>query len=85
MKRYDYMCESVAVVTTALQTRQVFQYINLILTILATIISICYSLYIWHKKALEDKKIDIEEVAELKKIIEDSQKEIERLKNGGQK
>ena len=85
MKRYDYLCESVAVVTTAIQTEQIFQYISLFLTIIATFISICFSVYSWLKNAQKDGKIDSDEVSELKKIIEDSKKEIEKLKNGGKK
>lgn len=71
MKRYDYLCESVAVVTTAVQTQQVFQIICLILTCLSVCASLCFTLYKWHKEAKKDGKIDNKEIDEAIKIIKD--------------
>lgn len=78
MKRYDYLCESVAVVTTALQTQQIFQIISLILTIIATSISIALSIYNWYKKSKSDGKITIDEVNELNKSFLEWKEEIEQ-------
>lgn len=71
MKRYDYLCESVAVVTTITQTQQVFQIVSLILTCLATLFSMCFTIYTWYKKAKQDDKIDDKEINEAIKIVKD--------------
>ena len=65
MKRYDYLCESVAVVTTLTQTQQAFQIVSLILTCIATLFSICFTVYNWYKKSKEDGKIDTDEMKEI--------------------
>lgn len=71
MKRYDYLYESVAVVTTAVQTQQVFQIISLILTCISVCISLCFTLYKWHKEAKKDGKIDNKEIDEAINIVKD--------------
>ena len=72
MKRYDYLCEGVAVVTTLSQTQQMFQIVSLILTCIATLFSICFTVYNWYKKAKEDGKIDTNEVKEISDNINKS-------------
>ena len=85
MKRYDYLCESVAVVTTITQTQQVFQIVSLILTCLATLFSMCFTIYTWYKKAKQDGKIDASEVNEIKNNLQKSflqmKEEIEQQSN----
>ena len=85
MKRYDYLCESVAVVTTITQTQQVFQIVSLILTCLATLFSMCFTIYTWYKKAKQDVKIDASEVNEIKNNLQKSflqmKEEIEQQSN----
>ena len=71
MKRYDYLCESVAVVTTITQTQQVFQIVSLILTCLSVAVSLCFTLYKWHKEAKKDGKIDNKEIDEAINIVKD--------------
>ena len=54
---------------TAIQTNEIMQYIQLGLTILATLVSLAYSIYKWVKKAKQDGKITSEEVGELHDIV----------------
>lgn len=73
-----YILDSIAVVLTAMQVEPVFQIIQLIATIVATILSIAYTslkLYFWWKDAISDGKITKEEVDEAKKIVDDAKKE----------
>ena len=85
MKRYDYLCEGVAVVTTISQTQQVFQIASLILTCLATLFSICFTIYNWYKKASEDKKISVDEVQEINEKIKEGVDSIQNVINKGKK
>ena len=69
MKRYDFLTETFGVFLTAIQTNEIFQLISLILTCLATALSIFYTFYIWYKKAKADGKITHDEIEELKEKI----------------
>lgn len=69
MKRFDFLTETFGVILTIIQSNELFQLISLILTCLATVISIAYTFYIWYKKAKEDGKITKEEIEELKEKI----------------
>ena len=69
MKRYDFLTETFGVIFTAIQSNEIFQLISLILTCLATALSIFYTFYIWYKKAKADGKITKEEVEELKEEL----------------
>ena len=64
MKRYDYLGDGFAVVMAVLQTEELFKIISLICAIIASCLSILYTLYQWYKKANEDGKITTEEVKE---------------------
>ena len=73
-----YILDSVAIVLTATQTEPVFQIIQMIATIVASIVSIAFTsmkLYFWWKGAIQDGKITKEEVDEAKKIVEDAKKD----------
>lgn len=85
MKRYDYLCDSVAVITTAIQPASIMQYISIGLTIIATIISICFSVYNWYKKAKEDKKISREELEEFENTLKNGIKDIKNVVDKEQK
>ena len=50
---------------TAIQTEHLFQIISLILTCVATFLSIAFTIWKWWKKAYEDKKITLDEIKEL--------------------
>lgn len=70
------VCTAVAGTSTAIQPDQVFAYIQMGLTILATLITIILGLRAWWKDAKKDGKIDKEEVDEAVKIVEDGVKTI---------
>ena len=63
-------------ILTAIQTEHVFQIISLVLTCLATTLSILFTIWKWWKKAKADGKITDEEVDELmNEINKDLEKE----------
>ena len=70
------VCTAVAGTSTAIQPDQVFAYIQMGLTILATLITIILGIRAWWKDAKKDGKIDKEEVDEAVKIVEDGVKTI---------
>ena len=55
----------ISTVLTITQTNEVFQTVQLILSILAFLVTIAYTVWKWHKKAKQDGKITPEEVEEL--------------------
>lgn len=71
MKNTDFLGEAVGVVLTASQTKEAFQIVSLILTIIATVFSILSRIIIWYRHAKKDGKITKEELEEGVKIIED--------------
>lgn len=52
-------------VLTLTQTNEVFQLIQICLTILSTLVVLGFTFYKWYKKAKEDGKITKDEVDEL--------------------
>ena len=71
-EKFSWIGNVGGVVFTIVQTQQIFQIISLILTCIATLLSICITLYNVYKKAKEGKI----EVSDLEKAKE----EIEKLK-----
>lgn len=68
MKYYDVVAwigVGISGVATALQTEQVFQFIQLGLSILSTIVVIVFTIWKWWKKAKEDGKITEDEIDDL--------------------
>ena len=72
-----YAGSSFGAVMTALQTNELFQLVQLILSCVALVITIAYTVWKWWKKASQDKKIEDKELDELFDEIED------QLKKGG--
>lgn len=66
-----YVLDSIGVVFTYLQTEHVFQIVSLILTIVATTLSIVFTAYKWFKKAWKDKHISLEELEELEEELKE--------------
>lgn len=62
---------------TAIQTEHAFQIASLVLTCVATLLSICFTVWKWWKKAYADKKITSEELEELEKQLEGKEKELQ--------
>lgn len=68
---------SFAAILTALQTQEVFQIISLVLTCLATVVTLAFTLWKWWKSAKEDGKITKEEIQQGIDIVTDGVKELE--------
>lgn len=64
-------------VLTATQTKEVFEIISLVLSILISLLIITSKLVVWFKKAKEDGKITKDELKEGIEILQDGKKEIE--------
>lgn len=79
--RIDYVLDGIAVGLGVAQLNQVMQIIQLTLGILATIISITFSLYKWWKKAKEDGKITEDEINEAVDIINDALDDKDKKEN----
>ena len=61
-------------VLTALQTNEVFQIIELILSIILTLLLIVFRLWKWFKEAKKDGKITSDELDQAIGIVEDAKK-----------
>lgn len=84
---YGYLADAVAVIMTAVQTDKFFQYISLVLTIIATLGSILITilkLIKWWKDANKDGKITKEELDDAESIIKNGIEHIHK-KEGGEK
>lgn len=66
-------------VLTILQTMPVFQIVQLVLTCIATLVTIAYTLWKWYNSAKKDGKIDSEEIEEALHIVADGVEEIKDL------
>lgn len=77
MKRVDYLLDVFAIIFGVVQEELLLKYIQLTLGIIATCLSVAFTIWKWWKKASEDGKITKEEVDEL---IEDLDKDINKKK-----
>ena len=71
------ICTAVAGTSTAIQPDVIFQYIQMGLTILATLITIILGLRAWWKDAKKDGKITDEEIKQGVNIIKDGVEQIQ--------
>lgn len=78
----SYVCNGVGVVFSAIQTNEVLSWISWIITLLATLLSISFTLWKWYRKAKEDGKITKEEIDELGDIIDDASEKLKGDNNG---
>ena len=67
---YNYLGNAVGIVFSAIQSNEVLSIISWIMTILATCISIAFTLYKWWEKASADGEIDEQEIDELGNIVD---------------
>ena len=67
-------------VLTAVQVNEIFQMIELILSIAMTLFILTINIISWVKKSMKDGKIDENEIEELKNIVEDGKEKIENKK-----
>lgn len=61
----SYGADMIGAVFTAVQTDTTLQIISLVLTIVATVFSIAFTIYKWYKSAKSDGKITKDEIDEL--------------------
>ena len=59
-----YITNGVAIVTSAIQTNELFSIVSWGLTILATLVTIAYTFWKWWKRAKADGKITEDEIEE---------------------
>lgn len=80
--RIDYILDGIAVGLGVAQVNEIMQIVQLTLGVLATIVSIAFSLYKWWKKAKADGKITEEEINDaidiIKKPLDDKDEEKEK-------
>ena len=77
---------SLSAVGTALQVNEVLQTISLIITILGGLVSlVLIPLLNWYRNAKKDGKIDVEELTEAAKIVEDGTNKIKSQVEGEDK
>lgn len=69
-----YGSDAIAVVTTLTQTDKIMQIVSIVLTILATAVSLALSIWKWWKLAKKDGEITAEEIDELQGIIDEHTK-----------
>lgn len=69
--RFDYIFDAIALTFAGLQVEKLFQYIQLGLGILATAVSLAFSIWLWWKKAKADGKITEDEIKDGIEMIKD--------------
>ena len=77
-----YVTNGIAVVFSALQSDQILSYISWGCTLIATGVTIAYTIWKWYKRAKEDGKITADEIDEGIEILKDG---ADRLKEIGEK
>lgn len=77
-----YTLNGVEYIAVISQANELFQLIQLILTISTTIFILIFKIVAWYKKAKQDGKIDKEEIDEVVEILEEGK---ETLKNDTKK
>ena len=82
MKNLDYVTNAFQYVLTVTQTKEVFQIISLVLSIITTVVIMGSKLIKWWKDAKQDGKITKEELEDATKIITDGIEDIKDKTNG---
>lgn len=75
----DWIGCGIGTILTAIQTQQIFQIISLVLTCVATALTIAYTIWKWYKRAMQDGKIEEKEIKEGIDILKDAAKDVEEL------
>ena len=71
MDKKELVCDSVAILSTAIQPDRTLQIISMILTILSLTLSVIIKLINWYRQAKADRKITKEELNEAVEITKD--------------
>ena len=67
----SYVGSLASIIFSSMQTEEIRSIISWVLTIIASSITIAFTLYRWYKKAKEDGKITKEEIEEGMEILND--------------
>lgn len=79
----NYIADGIGFFLSVIQPNQVFQYISFGLTIIATLVSIAFTLVQlinWWKNAKKDGKLTEEEILQGKHLVEDIKNQVEDAK-----
>lgn len=71
MDKKELVCDSIAILSTAIQPDRTLQIISMILTILSLALSLIIKLINWYRQAKADRKITKEELNEAVEITKD--------------
>lgn len=71
MDKRELVCDSVAILSTAIQPDRTLQIISMLLTIMSLTLSLILKLINWYKQAKADRKITKEELNEAVEITKD--------------
>ena len=78
----NYIANGCGVIFSAIQQNEVLSWISWGLTLLATLVSLAFTLWKWWKKAKQDGKIDDGEIQEGIDIIHDHTEQLGGGKHG---
>lgn len=80
----SWVCSAVTILTGSV-AEDVTRIILLVLGCLSAAVSLALNIWIWHKKAMKDGKIDEKEAKELKDIVEKGTQDIKDAVNKEEK
>ena len=75
---FEYIGNGFMYVLTITQTKEIFQIISLVLSILISVLILLTKIFDWWKKAKSDGKITKEEIKEL---VDTTKEDVENIKN----
>ena len=74
----NWILDSVAWILTYIQTEETFKIISLVLTCIATGLSILFTIWKWWKKAYKDKHISLEELEKLEEELKGKEEKLQK-------
>lgn len=74
----DIISLAVSSIFTAVQPDEVLKWVSLGITILSAVVSLAFRIWIWWKRANEDKKLTVGEIEDLVDIIADGVDDIKK-------
>ena len=80
--RLDYIFDGIALALAGIQVEELFKWLQLGLGILATLLSIAFSIWQWWKRASKDGRITEEEIQEGIDILKKGEDDLKDKKKG---